>query len=388
MSAVAEQTARDLLTAAEAEFSARRFSDAIGKFNAVARMRNAHESTAVWYVTRCYLSLGRLEKAGEALHRLEALEPNKGRVLATRAAYHLAMEELDRAEAYAKKALETDPSRTYPLYILAAAHFKSGKLQKSLDYLSIVPLTQEDDFGNLKLGIETLRYNILDTLKRRRDANHSLLILLRISPNNLEFLRAKANSLLRDGYPDEAIATVERMHEIAPQDESTLETAVYAYRDAGKTEQAIEFAKQLAEAKPTEVGPLISLIKLYRLHGYSDKVFATLDRAERLAPGDAGLQAEHAYSLMIVPERLNFQKARTIAEKLPVEGPNAEWYRIVLGMALLATGEEAEGWKYIDDVASSPDTPRESRTLAVTLQRHRRIQSILNKQMSFEQLRE
>lgn len=156
-----------------------------------------------------------------------------------------------------------------------------------------------------------------------------------------------ADRLLRQGRYPEAIAGLEEIHGVHPEDESVLLRLAWAFWDSGDKERSVHYWEILLEKelqrKVFTGFAYDELVRIYKQEGAALKLVRLCERVAGVQPEDIGLQEELGKAYLLAGDN---EKACAVFSRLTaLEADNPAYY-CRLGEALLAAqkieaGEEA-----------------------------------------------
>jgi len=156
-----------------------------------------------------------------------------------------------------------------------------------------------------------------------------------------------ADRLLKQGKYVEAIAGLEEIHEIHPEDESVLLRLAWAFWDSGDKERSVRYWEILLDCelqrKVFTGFAYDELVRIYRQEGAIGKLVRLCEKAVGVQPQDIGLLEELGKAYLLAGD--NEKACDVFAQLTAMEADNPAYY-CRLGEALLAAqkieaGEEA-----------------------------------------------
>ena len=123
---------------------------------------------------------------------------------------------------------------------------------------------------------------------------------------------------LQRGKPREALSAAQEGVAALGQDPRMLDALGRAQLAAGETNQAIETFNRLAAAQPKSPAPLVRLASAYATGKEFERAIGALQRAQKLAPGDAGVARDLvAVSLLAGKPDVALREARAFQQANP-----------------------------------------------------------------------
>jgi len=156
-----------------------------------------------------------------------------------------------------------------------------------------------------------------------------------------------ADRLLKQGKYVEAIAGLEEIHEIHPEDESVLLRLAWAFWDSGDKERSVRYWEILLDCelqrKVFTGFAYDELVRIYKQEGAIGKLVRLCEKAVSVQPQDIGLLEELGKAYLLAGD--NEKACNVFSQLAAMEADNPAYY-CRLGEALLAAqkieaGEEA-----------------------------------------------
>ena len=150
----------------------------------------------------------------------------------------------------------------------------------------------------------------------------------------------QADSLLKDGQYEKAIALLENIHTKFPNEDSVVLRLAWAFWDAGKTNRSIEYWEILLDRelqyKVFTGFAYDELVRIYKQEGQVELLIAVCEKAVRVQPEDVGFLNELGLAYLSAGQ---YEKAcETFRQMTALEDDNPVFY-LKLGEALLASGK-------------------------------------------------
>jgi len=150
----------------------------------------------------------------------------------------------------------------------------------------------------------------------------------------------RADDLLKQGKYVEAIALLENIHEIYPQEESVMLRLAWASWDNGNKERSIEYWEILLDRelqrKIFTGFAYDELVRIYKQEGQIEKLVALCEKAASVQPQDVGLLEELGKAHLLAGQS---EKACDTFKKLTAIEADNPAFCCRLGEALMAAGK-------------------------------------------------
>lgn len=268
---------------------------------AIARYKQALDANpkhrgAAQALRSAYVLKGDATAAVQLLeHELEHTEGDlaKGRLAGEAARLlHRELKDERRAEEAGKRALKLDPTNLDALLVLGDLAFDAERYLEAAKHLEIVA-SRAESLEKPEAARVLLRY--LDALTRAQSGEQALApveTLLKIAPEDTSVLGRVADLVFERGSPARA---AELYHALIERGGGTLETAAKtratfrrgeALRRAGKAAEALPVLSDAAELSPHETEPLVALSLAYEALERWEDAIRTKTRHLDLAVGD------------------------------------------------------------------------------------------------------
>lgn len=157
-------------------------------------------------------------------------------------------------------------------------------------------------------------------------------------------IRDLAEQLMEEKRYDEAIELYEKLHEMNPLDESIVMALAWAYRDNGRTADAIKALERLFEkelSRQTFTGfAFDELVRIFRSEGKFEELVNLCERAVAAQPDDVSLLVTLGDSCLKAGKT---GRAIEVFEKLARMDPDAPSVFCALGDAYIASGDFTRG---------------------------------------------
>lgn len=152
-----------------------------------------------------------------------------------------------------------------------------------------------------------------------------------------------ADDLLKQGKFVDAIACLQGLYEIHPDDESVLLRLAWAYWDSGDKQRSVEYWEILLDRelqrKVFTGFAYDELVRIYKQEGQIESLVAICEKAARVQPEDIGLLQELGTAYLLSGRS---EKSCDAFRRLTsMEADNAVFY-CLMGEALLAAGKNQE----------------------------------------------
>ena len=180
-------------------------------------------------------------------------------------------------------------------------------------------------------AISILRYDptnydalivMAEIFERRNDVSNALLAYTQAADhtaNPIPALLAKAKLLRALKRSGEAITTLKRIVDLAPEDDEAAAQLGEALAEANQGQDALEAFQRAIQIAPRKVAHYVRLGRLYRLTGQLDAALGHLQHARELAPENAEALREMAF---VFEGRRQFNRAYELYQKLMALEPN------------------------------------------------------------------
>lgn len=234
-------------------------------------------------LARVQLALGQPAEARATVDSVIAADRTFADALRLRAAIALDDDRPTDAVNDLRAALDQDPRDVEALLLLAQAHEADGATDLAGDRLA------EANAASGNAADVALRYaGFLVEQGRIRPAEAVLSDALRLSPDNLQLLTARADLMLRDGRRDEAATLVDR---IAALPDPAAGPVVRQFRvllleAENRTEESIALLREMAQGEDGTVATQIGLVNRLVAIGDTKGALAQLKEAAARFPDD------------------------------------------------------------------------------------------------------
>ncbi len=315
----------------------KKFNKAISLYQKVLKDDYTNDAAAGRLV-KIYMELGETEKALDVLHELRkyALDPQKvdfsiGRIF-------LDQKQYDQAITLFSKMLELYPDFELARSVLALTYYEKGDKQKAKELLLMVSrdaagyedalvmllniMREEKEYDEaITLIKETIKrrnqpenfelYPLMASLYRDKDDIESALEVFNQAvaeyPDEPSLYFEYGMFLERAGFQEEAMAQIETVLDLEPENPFALNYIGYTWADQGKNlELALEYIKQALSIKPDDGFIRDSLGWVYFKLGKIDLAIQELEKAAQIEPEDPTIR-EHVGDVYL--ENKNFDKA-------------------------------------------------------------------------------
>lgn len=259
-------------------------------------------------LARVQLALGQAADAQATVDSVIAADRTFADALRLRAAMALDDNRPTDAINDLRAALDQNSRDVEALLLLAQAHEADGSTDLAGDRLA------EANAASGNAPDVALRYaGFLVEQGRPRPAEAVLSDSLRLFPDNLELLTARADMMLRDGRRDEAAALVER---IAALPDPAARPVVKQFRvllleAENRTEESIALLRDLAQGEDGTVATQIGLVNRLVAIGDTDAALAQLKEAATRYPDDPRVGTLNAALLLQLGQTAAAEEALT-----------------------------------------------------------------------------
>lgn len=246
-------------------------------------------------LARMELALGQAAEARATVDSVIAADRTFADALRLRAAIALDEDRPTDAINDLRAALDQNPRDVEALLLLAQAHEADGATDLAGDRLA------EANAASGNAADVALRYaGFLVEQGRPRPAEAVLSDSLRLFPDNLQLLTARADLMLRDGRRDEAAALVDRI--AALPDPAAAPVArqfrVLLLEAENRIEESIALLREMAQAEDGTVATQIGLVNRLVAIGDTDGALTQLKEAAARYPDDPRLATLNAALLL------------------------------------------------------------------------------------------
>lgn len=149
-----------------------------------------------------------------------------------------------------------------------------------------------------------------------------------------------ADGLLKQGKYGEAIALLQNLQEIYPEEESALLRLAWAFWDSGDKEQSLHYWEILLvlelQRKVFTGFAYDELVRIYKQEGEIEKLVAVCEKTVQVQPQDAGLLEELGMAYLLSGR--SKKACDTFKKLISMEADNPAYY-CRLGEALMAAGQ-------------------------------------------------
>ena len=152
-----------------------------------------------------------------------------------------------------------------------------------------------------------------------------------------------ADDLLKQGKFVDAIACLQGLYEIHPDDESVLLRLAWAYWDSGDKQRSVEYWEILLDRelqrKVFTGFAYDELVRIYKQEGQIESLVAICEKAARVQPEDVGLLKELGTAYLLSGQSEKSCDAFKMLTSMEADNP---FFHCLLGQALLADGKNQE----------------------------------------------
>lgn len=357
-------TQADRLAAENLLFSARELihgdPDAPGRAARIVTLLQAAEAIEPEHPRTCrllsevYALQGKAEKAAQAVAVCLEAHPQDAQLASRWLALQLAqLQQAQQRAVFLKEILErpelSDALKSDAAVQLALIRQGQGQPHEAhamfLRALRLDPLSPEAISAFLNLS------GPVDPEKRAE-----LMIRLHVSQPRNQALNLRIALMLGQfglyGRALEMFDTIEKVHaggDVASVDPAVLSAWCNALLDAGKPRQMLDLVKKASDSEQAEEDPwLLPRIEAHRMLGESDKAKPLIDLLEkryrkRLSQEDLSAALATEVSWFYLTWKPDDKEAAAFAQKASDLQPDHPLSRRVLGMSLLAAGQEDKG---------------------------------------------
>ena len=164
-----------------------------------------------------------------------------------------------------------------------------------------------------------------------------------IQENNITEKIDRADELIKHGQLIEAIACLQEIHELHPNDESVVLRLAWAYWDNGNKQRSVEYWKILLDRelqrKVFTGFAYDELVRIYKQEEQIESLVAICEKAARVQPEDIGLLKELGTAYLLAGR--SEKSCETFKTLTSMEPDNPAFY-CLLGEACLAAGKNQE----------------------------------------------
>lgn len=197
----------------------------------------------------------------------------------------------DAAFALMQEAHRIDPSALTAQYNLAQYYMQLGKTDRALQLLERVSEGDTTHYWYNLSYASTLMH-----LKQNDKAQMVLERMMRNHPEKSEVYYPLSSIYIAQKEYDKAYACYDSIEHYAGNSPELVGKRIELYDIMGDTATAIATAEELVEKNPLNIYYMLYLSDIYRYYSRQDDMLATLNKIERLSPGEA----------MIYPQRASY----------------------------------------------------------------------------------
>ena len=272
-------------------------------------------------LAKLYLLSDETGKAMEHVERVLAAQPENAEAVALKAAVMFRVQNVAEAVELANKALALDPNSQDAVAVLA------GERVQAEDYDGAMEILDKAIARDGKAAVlHILRVQILDTLGRREDLDAAFKELVAELPDNADYRRLYASTLIERERFEEARAQLVEVARILPrQRDAKLDVARMDYRIGGRA-RAEETLRAYVAAEPDDVDLKFSLAAFLREEGdfkAADTVYHEFLR-ENKRDLDIVLRAKNELAAMSMLQGDRAHAEKLIDEILAAEAKNPQ----------------------------------------------------------------
>jgi protein O-GlcNAc transferase len=207
-----------------------------------ARAGSPHDAEFWANLVRAYFEAGERQKAVEATDRAVDAVPDDPRLASTLAFLCLHHQELQKARLLLENASESAPQDNNLKILLAETSIKAGEPEEALAVLKEVP-AEAGEAGELAF-LRGAAYLLGGNLEESR---RNLAAAIGAQPSNPDYLFAYAGLQGSELLYSEALATLNKVRQFAPQSEPILYQTAVTYALMGRYQEANQACRQALE---------------------------------------------------------------------------------------------------------------------------------------------
>jgi tetratricopeptide (TPR) repeat protein len=248
------------------------------------------------------LRAGLTDEAATAFHRLVELAPNEWRGHAGLGEVQLRQGNHAQAVAHLEQAVALDPQATNARSLLGLAYRGLGRTEAAELELQLGLGGQNypmpDPWGDTAHRHMRLIQDQIEVARGYSFGGHHdraiqlLVNALGYAPTNLALMNNLAIALNRAGQPEQSLQVIQKIHELDPQNVSSIITASIAAHALGQMEQAMAWADQAVAQAPNTTQAHLARANAFLGQNRDEDALDALLAAARCDPRDADIQIE------------------------------------------------------------------------------------------------
>jgi adenylate cyclase len=183
-----------------------------------------------------------LERAEAASRKALELSPGLAEAHVSRAFVLSVTGRYDEAATYFERAIELDPQLYEAWYLYGRARFAQGRLQHAAELWARAHEVQPEEYQSVELRSLALKGLGLEA-EGRAVAEEAVVLIKRalgLNPGDLRALTLGAGAMISTGRVDQGLAWADKALDIAPNDIGVVHNAACAYAHAGRVDRALE----------------------------------------------------------------------------------------------------------------------------------------------------
>ena len=183
-----------------------------------------------------------LERAEAASRKALELSPGLAEAHVSRAFVLSVTGRYDEAATYFERAIELDPQLYEAWYLYGRARFAQGRLQHAAELWARAHEVQPEEYQSVELRSLALKGLGLEA-EGRAVAEEAVVLIkraLELNPGDLRALTLGAGAMISTGRVDQGLAWADKALDIAPNDIGVVHNAACAYAHAGRVDRALE----------------------------------------------------------------------------------------------------------------------------------------------------
>lgn len=254
---------------------------AVAEFRQALRLDPRHVPTLL-EMADLLSSRGRVFEAYSFLQQAVGQAPDSDRLHALRGRTLFHMKKFREARQEFHKALELNPGLVEPHFALAVIEGEQGRLAEAQEHIETFIARAQ---GPQVQQAQEVRARISLQMKDYQTALEAYRALLRAEPEQADILMKIAQALFAAGRYAEAAEAYQAVLARDPEEKEALKGWFEASYKRGAYEQAVEAMQALVKLDRWSCGPLLELVRAYRMLNEFSQARVHAERCLKIVPG-------------------------------------------------------------------------------------------------------
>jgi len=281
---------------------------------------DSKDVSALLYLANTQYLLNDLEKADANACKALVLAPARADIYQLLSEIAISSNDFQGAYAYAGKAIQISPKDIKSSVVLAKSLSALGRNNEAIAKLNaIIPLVQEAKSLHLE------RVKILQKIDGPRVALDELKTLTLSYPDDFNILYALSKSFIDVGEPENAVSTAQQALKVRTEKTSLNEQANLhlmigqVFRQSGQLDQSIQHLSEAIQLAPDRLEPYIELGLARKERREYQQALQIFERATMIAPNDPRAPYQAGLALK---ESKDYKSSETMLRRAVSLAPN------------------------------------------------------------------